>query len=136
MSVPSPGDYIPQTGFTADAQVILQGDPLTPQPNSLTPIPPRLTGRTPNGRPWFQGKYQIDLVWNSPTVDEFQRLSVMFSTILNNTDGPLITILYPDLYRAGQYVQQTGFMEWPTVSRWENGTIQSVSIHISELTDV
>lgn len=135
MSVPSPGDYIPQFGFTDGAQVILQGDPLTPQPNTLRITPPRLVGRTPNGRPWYQGRYQLDLTWQDMTIDEFQRLSVMFSTILNNTDGPLITVLWPDPYRAGQYVTQTGFMEWPTLGEWSNGLLTSVTLHISELVD-
>ena len=135
MSMPSPGDYIPQFGFTEGASVYLQNDPLTPQPNSVVPTPPKLVGRTPLGRPWYQGRYQLDLTWNDATIDEFQRLSLMFSTILNNTDGPIVTILWPDPYRAGQYVQQTGYMEWPTITRWENGLIQSVTVHISELVD-
>jgi len=108
------GTLLPQHGVLAGAKLFIDGADVSP--DALTPIPPKRIGYNGKGRPFYQGRMRYVARYTDMTLDEFQRLAVIFYPKLGSFEGTLVDVILPDIYQAGRFVQGTAYMEWPTVT--------------------
>lgn len=129
--MPVAGDYLPQQGPTADAQVYINQLQNVPQPRHVGYIPPVLAFKTLRGKPIYQGLPSLVLRWDNMDIDGFQALSVAFFEVLNSEDGPIVDILWPSPYEAGRYVEARAYMEWPKWDDWTDLMLTNVEVTLS-----
>lgn len=128
--MPAEGDLLPQKGGTWGAVVMVEGNNTIMQPTRIIPKPPTMVGKTRLGRPKYQGMPELRLEWANADIDTYQAMCVPFFERLNGDEGPIVTLLWPDPAEAGRYRTVKAYMEWPTISAWENGFI-AFSVNLS-----
>src|SRR5688572_21290899 len=110
--------YVPQQGPTLGAKVIINGRENIPQPAVVGYEPPTMVGRSLRGKPYYQGLPTLVCRWRAIDMDGFQAISSEFFPILNDPDGPVVTIQWHSPYEAGRLVEARTYMEWPRWGEW------------------
>lgn len=122
------GTLLPQFGVLEGAKLFI--DDVDVSPDKLRVIPPTRIGYNGRGRPFYQGRMRYVAEYTENTLDEFQRLAVIFYPKLGSFEGTLVSVIVPDIYQAGRFVEATAYMEWPT-STDITALINGISVELS-----
>lgn len=103
---------LPQRGAMVGNALWINGYQ-TLNPSNVRYTPPRRVGTTPSGKPFYQGKPKLTVTWRVMDVDKYQALAVIFFPILNDPQGPIVTVGWYNPQTAGAYEEQRAYMSWP-----------------------